>query len=403
MKFAFKAKDQYGAQKEGFIDAYDSNAAVKSIQKEGMVLISIKEYKKGNSLEFRELKRIWEGVSKKEQVIFFRQLAILIDARVPVVQSLSSICDQTSNVYFRLVIKEVISDVEDGTMLSDSLAKHNLVFSPLVVNMIKAGEVSGNLQKSINFIADSIEANYQLTSRIKGALFYPAFVIGVATIIGFIVVTWVLPKLTAIIEEVGADLPFYTEILIWIGKFMEKWWWAVLFAMAAAISYFIYIIRTETGKREWDEWKLKIPVVGTLLKYVYMARFAENFGSLIAGGIPIIRALMVTSEVIGNSVYQKIILKAIDEVKIGGNISSVFAKSKEVPPLVTRMVKIGEESGKTSEVLKKTAMFYNGEVDRMSKNLTSLIEPVMIVILGIGVAIMVFAILMPIYSITAKF
>jgi type II secretory pathway component PulF len=268
--------------------------------------------------------------------------------------------------------------------------------------MIKAGEVSGNLQKSIFFVADNIEKNYRLTSKIKGALFYPAFVMGASLIIGFMATTFILPRLSDMIEDMDVAIPWYTQLIIGVGNFMESYWWAVLIIFIGAVGGFIYYIKTEAGKKEWDKTQLKLPIVGKLFQYVYLTRFARNFSILLAGGIPILRALVVVGEVVNNSVYQSVILRSADEVKAGGNISTVFSRSEIIPPIVAKMIKIGEETGKTSKITKDIADFYEEEVNNMTQNLSTMIEPILIIFLGIGVAILVFAILMPIYDIAGK-
>lgn len=276
------------------------------------------------------------------------------------------------------------------------------VFSPLTVNMIRAGEVSGSLQKSVSFVAKNIEKNYQLTSRIKGALYYPIFVLSVAFIVGFLVVTFILPKITVLIKDLNVPIPWYTAALIWLGDFMNQYWWAILLVVAAGLVSFVYYIRSSTGRREWESIVLRIPIVGMLARNIYITRFAGNLSALLNGGIPVVHALMIVSEVIGNRVFQRIIVRAAEEVKAGGVMSTVFLRTAEMPPIVSQMVRIGEETGTLSQVLENVASFYNQEVESTTKNLTTLIEPVLIVLLGIGVGILVVGILLPIYNIAGQ-
>jgi len=401
MKYIFKAKDQNGAIKEGTIEAVGEETAVQVLQKNNLIPISIEQAKR-TSMFIKEIQRAWEGVSQKELAIFFRQLATLIEAKVPITQSLTAIEEQTRNKFLRVIIHEIADDIEEGMPFSESLSKHPLAFSPLISSIIRAGEVSGNLQRSVSFVADSIEKNYKLTSRIRSALLYPTFVILVAAVIGFLVVTIILPKLTGIIKEMAIEIPWYTRVIMFVGDFMASYWWAVLIVIFGLIGGLIYYIKTEAGKREWDQVQLKLPIVGGLFQSICLARFSDNLSLMIMAGIPIVRALIVVSEVVNNSVYQSVILRSADEVKAGGHISTVLAKSPDIPPIVSQMIKIGEETGKVGEILKSVTSFYEQEVEKTSRNLTTMIEPVMIVVLGIGVAILVFAILLPIYDIAGK-
>lgn len=401
MIFIFKAKDSSGKDKTGEVESLNKEMAIRVIQSKGLIPLSVVEKDKIPGF-IKDLKRIWEGISPKELVMFFRQLATLIDAKVPIVPTLQALEEQAQNQYLRIVIREMEEDIKDGMSLSESMSKHPLVFNRLMVNMIGTGEVSGSLQKSINYIADNTEKNYQLNSKIKSALTYPAFVVGASFIIGFIVITFVLPRLNTVIKEMGVAVPWYTKLLMAIGDFMSSYWWAVLIAIVGTIGGLIYYIKTEDGKKEWDQIKIKLPVFGNFYKSVYIARFSDNFSILIDGGIPMVNALQEVSKVVGNSVFERIILLAAEEVKRGGNISNVFERVSEIPPIVSRMIKIGEETGKMTDVLRKVAQFYEQEVDTMTRNISVMIEPILISVLGIGVAIMVFAVLMPIYDIANK-
>jgi type IV pilus assembly protein PilC len=401
MKYNFRAKDQDGTVKEGTIEASSEQIAIQILQKNNLIPIFIEGARRTSEF-IKEMKRIWEGVSQRELSLFFRQLATLIEAKVPITQSLSAIEEQTDNKYLRLIIREIADDVQEGMPFSESLGKHPLAFPPLVANIIRAGEISGNLQQSITFVADSIEKNNQLTSKIKGALYYPVFVVVVASIIGFLVITVILPKLTVIIKEMNVVIPWYTKAIIFVGDFMANFWWAVLIVIFGVIGGILYYIKTEAGKREWDHLKIKLPIIGGLFRAICLSRFSDNLSLMLTAGIPIVRALMIVSEVVNNSLYESVILRSADEVKTGGRISVVLAKSPIVPPIVSQMVKIGEETGKLSEVLNSVTRFYEQEIEKTTRNMTTLIEPIMIIILGIGVAIMVFGILLPIYDIAGK-
>ena len=402
MKFVFKAKNKNGEIKEGYIDATSSESAVDLLQKNELFPLSIKIEKQKNSLE-KTFYKYFDKVDAKEIMVFFRQLSILIEARVPIVASLGAIKAQMDNKYFQKVLDEMINDIQDGLPLSDALQKHRDIFSSLSINIVRAGELSGNLKKSLTYIADNIEKNYELTSKVKSAMIYPVIVMVVFFIIAFIVMSFVIPKLTLMIKTMdGVILPWYTSAVIAVSDFMNQYWWAIAIFIAGIIASIMYYIQTEDGNKEWDQIKIKLPVFGRIYQYLYVARFADNLGVLLVGGIPIIQALKIVSSVIGNVVYEKIFLKAADEVRIGGTMSTVLRKSPEVPPIVSQMVRIGEESGQIDVVLGHVAKFYDKEATDRAKNLATLIEPLLMVMIGIGVAFLAFAVLMPIYNIAGQ-
>jgi type II secretory pathway component PulF len=401
MRFNFKAKNDEGSLKEGSVEAMSWEAAAQILEKNGLVPISIREEKRASGL-MGGFGKWLEGVNQKELVTFFQQLSTLIEARVPIVSALDTIAEQLTNRYFKIIVAEMGDDIEDGMPFSEALERHPDVFSPLTISMVRAGEVSGSLQKSITYVAENIERNYQLMTRIRGALYYPVFVLSVAALVGFLVVTFILPKITVIIKDMKVAVPWYTTMLIAVGDFMSAYWPAVLMTVLAAVGAFIYYIRTDSGKREWEIIVLKLPVIGILARDIYITRFSENLGALLNGGIPVVRALMIASEVVGNQVFAKIILKAADEVRAGGTMSTVLIRHSEIPPIVSQMIRIGEETGTVSKVLGSIAKFYGQEVDNMTKALTSLLEPILIVFLGIGVGIMVVGVLLPIYNIAGQ-
>jgi type IV pilus assembly protein PilC len=401
MKFSFQAKGPSGDMRQGRIEAVSGNAAIAMLQEKGLVPLMIEKENEVPEI-IKDLQHLWDGVSSRELSVFFRQLATLIEAKVSIISALRALGEQSTNAYLRTIINEMVGDIEDGIPFSEAMSKHPEVFESFAVSMVKAGELSGNLQRSVLFLAENTEKNYELSSKIKSALFYPAFVFSAALIIGFIVFTVVLPKLTAIFKDMNVAIPWYTSVLMAVGDFMSVYWWTVGLGIIIAGGAAVYYLKTEDGKREWDLIKMRIPIIGSLFQYVYLARFAENLSVLLDGGIPIVRALVIVSEVVNSTAYESIILRAADEVKTGGAMSNVFARSMQFPPIVAQMIKIGEDSGKISEVLRNVSDFYTKETDRITRNLSTMIEPILIVLLGAGVAVLVFAILVPIYNIAGS-
>lgn len=401
MKFTFKAKTKDGTIKRGSIDAVDKEAAVVLLQKNELIPLTVREIKDDGAI-LSAIERWTSAISQKDLLLFYRQLSTLVGAQIPIGPALRTIQQQTKNTQLRLMISEVVNDVEEGSTISESFGKHENVFSSLTVNMIRAGEVSGNLQGAINFVAQSAENNYQLKNKIRGALLYPVFVICVAMVVGFATMTWILPRLTAVIKDLDVEIPWYTHVMIRIGDFMQAYWWAVLIVIFGGIVAMIYYVRSEDGKNEWDRIKLHIPIIGDLFMYVYITRFTENFSVLLKGGIPIVRSLMIVADVVDNVVYRNIVLKAAQSVKVGGEIHNEFFKHTEFPQMVSSMIKIGEETGRLDKILDDIARFYNAEIDQIARNLSAIIEPVLIVILGIGVGILVISVLLPIYNIAGQ-
>ncbi|HEX7586081.1 MAG TPA: type II secretion system F family protein [Patescibacteria group bacterium] len=401
MRFVFKAKDRLGKTKEGSIEAGNSDAAVDLLQKNGLFPLHLKE-ERGDERIMKKIMSLFEKVSEKELMLFFKQLSILIEAKVPIITALETIKNQSKNIYFQKVLDETIADVQDGLPLSDALKKNDQVFSNLSISIIKAGEVSGNLRKSIDYVASNIEKNYQLASKVKSALMYPAVVLVAFFIIGFIFATVILPRLTAMIESLGVPIPWYTQIVISFSHFMSAYWWAAIIIILGIVGSVLYYLKTDNGRREWDEIKLKMPIIGSIFQKIYIARFSDNLQVLLAGGLPIVRALTLASSVVNNTVYQGLFLRVADEVKIGGSMSEVLRKSKHIPPIVSQIIKIGEESGEIELVLGYVAKFYEQEVDTAAKNLSTLIEPVLMIIIGIAVGALTFMIIMPIYNISGQ-
>ncbi|MFH0930172.1 MAG: type II secretion system F family protein, partial [Candidatus Moraniibacteriota bacterium] len=297
MKYKYKARNQAGAVQEGVVEASSVSNASALLQRHNLIVTALDPLKESGVL--LGLSRMWEGVSGKEFVIFSRQMAVMVEAKVPLLSALQGIIEQTENSYFAGILSTVLADVDEGKSLSEALRRHPEVFSDLYVNMIQSGEVSGSLQQSLESLADNIEKNYILTQKIKGVLYYPAFILIAFFAVTFLMITFIIPKLTDMLKETNAKLPITTKIIIWMGDFMQQYWWAVLIIIIAVISGLIYYVRTEDGEKEFDVIKLKIPLIGRVLRFVYLARFAENLSTLVRSGLPIVSALQITGRVVG--------------------------------------------------------------------------------------------------------
>jgi len=399
MKFKYKAISVSGIEQVGKIEAGSRKRAIELLQKHKLVIISIEETRE--LISFKFLLSIFHRVSHKKIVIFSKELSILLMAGVPLVESLKIQYDQEENPYFKEQVFKIANMVDDGVPFSTALSKFPNIFSDFFVNIVKSGEVSGKMQESLLHLSDYIEKQYLLTSKVKSALIYPAVIFVGFAIVGFAMMVFVVPQLVSIFEGSDQELPLPTKILIFVSDFMQHN--IILIAIVGcSLGYILKrYIQTSKGRSKVDSIVLKIPQFSPIFKKFYIARFAENLSMLISSGIPIINALQISGDVVGNTVYQKIIYNSVDEVKIGGSIASSFERSDQLPSLVPKMIRVGEKTGKLDVVLKDIAEFYTKEVDIAIDGLTAIIEPIMILALGGAVAVLVASILMPIYQMTS--
>lgn len=399
MKFNYQARTQQGEIQTGTVEAGNKESAIETLQSYGLVVVSLEETS-AVPIYARSLK-IFQKVKIKELTLFYRQLAILFESDVSPLDSLRILGEQIKNPVFKEVIFEVGNDVRGGEPLSAAMSKHPKVFSLFYVNVVRSGEATGNLHEILKYLADHAEKEYNLTAKVKGAFTYPAFIFGLFIIIGTLMMIFVVPQLAAMLMELGQKLPLTTRILIGLSTFLRSWFWLVALAVIGLIIFLKKWAKTTQGRTYLDILKLKIPVISELSKKIYQARFAENLSTLLKGGVSILKALDITASVIGNKVYENIIMEAKEKVRIGETISSSFiTHPKEISPLVTQMVGVGEKTAQIDNILDKVASFYQQDVDRMVANMTQLIEPMMILILGGGVGFLVSSILMPIYNIS---
>lgn len=381
----------------GVIEASSHEAAIELLQSNELIVISCAATV---SIPFwmRELEFL-QRVKQKEIVTFSRQLAILFSAKVGLVSALEALAGQQENPRFRNVLLQIASDTEAGVVLSKSLAKHPDLFSSFFTNLIKAGEVSGNLENTLNYLADHLEKQYYLTSKVRGAMIYPAFILVGFIVVAVLMLIMVIPNLVAVLKESGQELPWATKLIIFLSDGLRKWGWlALIVLVGAGIALWRYI-RTPLGRRMLDRLKLEMPILGPVFQKLYLARFTENLSTLIKGGLPVLQALQIAGEVVDNVVFAEIIFDAKEQVRIGNTISSVLEKHEEIPSMVVQMIVVGERSGHVDFVMKKVADYYLQEVDAVINNLSSLIEPFLIILLGIGVAVLLVAVLLPIYNI----
>ncbi|PIS42030.1 MAG: hypothetical protein COT24_05740 [Candidatus Kerfeldbacteria bacterium CG08_land_8_20_14_0_20_40_16] len=396
--YDYKAKDLKGNTTTGAVEASSEMVAADLLKERDLIVLALSERKRKTL--FQTSLGFLRRVPRKEIVVFARQLAVMISATVPIVKALRILTKQTENVAFKIILSEVADEVDGGARLSDSLARYPQVFDDFFAHMIKTGETTGKLDEILNYLADQKEKDYDLTSKIKGAMIYPIFILIGLFVVGAVMMIFVIPKLTGILAEAGAELPISTKMLIGTSNFLQYYWWMIIIFVIVVIALYRIIARTEKGRMQIDLIKLKIPIFGNIYKKIYLTRFARSLSNLIASGVPLSRSLEIVADVVGNSTFKDLTRQTIKEVEDGNSIATVFAKSKIVPVMVSQMLTVGEQTGRIDKILNKLADFYAKEVENLVANLVSLIEPLIIVVLGAGVAVLVVSILLPLYSLS---
>ncbi len=402
MKFLYQARSKEGILKKGIVSATNQAKAEQLLNDNNLIIISLVENKESYLTKAQNLvENMTSRVGYKDLVLFSRQFSTLVGARVPIVQSLRILSRQVSNKGLIRITQNLIQAVESGDSLSLALSKNPQVFGNIYVSLVRSGEASGKVAESLAYLADQLEKDYDLRSRIKAAMTYPTFVLSALVIVGILMFKFVLPNLVSVLKEQNAELPLVSKLLISFTDFFDSFWWVVILVIAGGILAIKAYIGTENGRYVWDRFKMHIPVIGTVLDRIYLARFARNLSTLVTGGIPIIKALQIISEIINNVIYRDILIEVSQQVTNGKSISESLAKYKEFPPLVTQMVGVGEQTAQLDTILLKLATFYEKEVDAKVGTLSSLLEPIIMLILGVAVGILVAGVLLPIYNLAS--
>lgn len=397
MEYLYKAKTQLGQVIDGTIEAPDENAAIAILHGKNYVILSFDAARK--DLFAADLNQIFSRINNRDIAVFTRQLSTLIDANMPLAESLRTLAQQIEKPKFQKILTNVADLVEGGASLSTALAAQPELFTSFYIKLVKSGETTGKLQDTLNYLAQYLERVDSINSKLKSALSYPAFVVFAMVVVGIIMAVYVLPQLLSIFEESGVtDLPITTRILIWTTNFINRYIVVLGFALVSGSAALWHFLKTERGQAWADDFKIKMPRMGILIRNLYLARLAESLSTMIKAQIPILEALRITSDVVGNRNYQKILLEAEDRVRAGGSMSEAFSRYEEMPPLFSSMISIGERTGKVDFMLEHISKYYKSESENQIETITQLLEPVLILILGAGVAILVSSILLPIYS-----
>lgn len=397
MLFSYEAITNTGDKKIGTVDAASQDLAIVAIQRRGYILSSIVPAAAKKSIF--DLSFFGKGkISMKDIVIMSRQMSTLFESQVAALKAFNLLSENTENKVLAKILDEVAEDIKSGVYISVALSKHKEAFSDFYVNMVKSGEESGKLTQTFSYLADYLDRQYQLTSKTKNALIYPAFVIGVFFVVMTLMFTFIVPKLSVMINESGMEIPFFTKIIMKISELYVNYGIFLLIAVIALVVYIIHFSRTPSGKMYFDKLKISLPIFRNIYNKLYLSRISDNMDTMLSSSIPIVRSIELTSAVVENLVFEAVLKDIAESVKNGSSLSDAFSKHKEIPSIMSGMIRVGEETGSLGNILKTLGHFYSREVNDAVDTMVSLIEPIMIVMLGLGVGVLLSSILMPIYN-----
>ena len=399
--FEYVALDEKGHQRKGFIDAPGVAAARQKLREENVYPVEINEAenRKETSLSGALKINIWQRVSANDVSIFTRQLSTLLGSGMPLVPSLSILMKQAKNPLLKKSLAQIREQVNEGKSLTESMSNFPQIFPPYYLNMVGAGEASGTINLVLERLADFSESQQTLMNKIRSALAYPLIMLFMGSAVIFLLMTFVVPKITGIFSDMHQTLPMITIILITISNFLKSFWWLILILLAAAIAAFKYMTTgTEAGKRLWDNTKLKIPVWGPVNRKIAIARFSRTLATLLQSGVPLLAAMEIVRNVVNNIIIGEAISKASKDLEEGKGLSGPLTQSGIFPPLVTEMIAVGEQSGTLERMLNRIATAYETEAQTDILVMTSLLEPIMILVMGLIVGFIVFSILLPIFG-----
>jgi general secretion pathway protein F len=402
--YEYKGLNARGKEAKGVLDADSPRSLKERLFKEGIFLSEYIETRGGEETRragqqqagSREVKLTFlQKVSHLEVAEVTRQLATLVRSGIQVVDAIGAISEQLENPLFKKILAEVKRNVSEGSTLAQALKKHPKVFSDLYVNMVGSGESSGTLDVVFERLAEVTESSVRLRSKLTSALVYPAIMLGLSTVIVLMMMIFVIPKMTELLEQMGKDLPGVTKFLIGVSDLVRNWWPVLLLLVVGAFMLFNRWRRSDKGKPTWDRWTLGFPIFGKLFREMGVARFARTLSTLLAAGVPILNALTIVQNVIGNMVLGKVVEQAREAVKEGQPIAEALKRSKEFPPMVVHMISVGERSGQLEQMLTNVANSYELQAEQKVARLTAVLEPIMIVMMGLVVGFMVISIILP--------
>lgn len=395
--FEWKGRDRGGRPQSGVLVADNKDAALAVLRRQQVVPITVKE--KGKEIA---VPKVRGGVNDRTLAIFTRQFSVMIDAGLPLVQCLQILGEQQENKAFQRIILQVREDVETGSSLANALKKHPQAFSDLFVNMVAAGEAGGILDTILQRLSTYIEKAARLKAQVKSALMYPATVIAIAIIVVYVILWKVIPVFASLFEGLGATLPLPTRVVVAASKFVGRFWWLIIMMVAAAVIAVRRYYATRQGKLVIDRIMLKTPVLGLVLRKIAVARFCRTLGTLLSAGVPVLESLEITARTSGNAVIELAILEVRKQVEEGKALADPLKTTGQFPPMVVQMISVGEATGAMDTMLAKIAEFYEEEVDVAVAGMMKLIEPIMILFLGVVIGGVVIAMYLPMFDLISK-
>jgi type IV pilus assembly protein PilC len=397
--FGYKAVDKEGRAADGTIDAVSVDVAVASLQRRGLIVQSIDPVKSGGKLSMNL--SFFERIKTKDVVMLSRQIATLFEAQVSALRAFRLLATETTNPALQDRLTQIANDIQAGAPMSRALAKHPTVFDNFYVQMVRTGEETGKLDDVFNFLADYLDRNYEISSKAKNALIYPAFVIVVFFTVMILMMTMVIPKMTGILVETGQTLPIYTRIIMAMSNFLVHYFYLFIAGIVLTVVMVSRVLSSESGKEAFSKLKLTVPYVGSLYQKLFLSRISDNLSTMLTSGIQMVRALEMSGQVVGDPSYERALMTITKDVQTGIHTSDAMAKHKEFPSIMVAMVRVGEETGDMGKILATMAKFYRREVGTAVDTLVSMIEPLMIVMLALGVGILLTSVLVPIYNISS--
>lgn len=401
MEFNYKARTLAGKEVNGVLSATDKFAVAKALRAKGLTVVHTEAKVKKSKFSLDSINKLLGGVKLREKIMFADNLSAMISAGLSLARSLSVIERQTKNVYFKTIIKELIEKINGGQSFSSTLSGYPKVFPPVFTSMVASGEESGNLPKSLQTVSEQFKKTYELKRKVKGAMIYPAIIVSAIIIIGVLMMVFLVPTLTQTFEDLGVDLPLSTKIVVGTSSFLVNNLLLVGLLAAAVIALTVVFLKSERGHRFWSWFVLKLPVIGNIVREVNSAVVMRTVSSLITSGVSMIETIEITKKVVQNVYYQEALEEAHKKIQTGIGLAEIFQKYENIfPVFVIEMTMVGEETGNLPKMLLSAAEFYEEEVDQATKNLSTIIEPVLMLVIGLAVGIFAVSVIGPIYSLT---